>query len=345
MKKNNSTVDRTIAVWLFVCCVMIALMVLVGGLTRLTESGLSITEWKPVSGVVPPMHEQAWLKEFQLYQQSPEYEHKNFGMTLDEFKGIFWLEFIHRLLGRLTGFVFFIPFVFFLYKKKLEKPLTLKLLGILLLGGTQGLVGWLMVKSGLRDNPFVSPVWLSTHLGVAFFIFAAIFWLGLSKWYGVTYRSEGKNLLRRMAWVVIIAVYLQILLGGMVAGSDAGLVYNTWPDMNGKIIPDGLAVMQPWYANLLQNVTMIQFNHRMGAYIVSLLVAGFAFYLLKKGREAFHKPAIMLLSVLALQMMLGIKTLLYAVPILLASAHQMVALLLFSVAIFILYRLYNPITK
>lgn len=345
MQKMQPSFHRPVALWLFACCIMITLMVLVGGLTRLTESGLSMTDWKPVTGWFPPTSEEAWLSELNKYRQSPEYKHKNFGMTVEEFQNIFWLEYIHRVFGRLTGLVFFIPFVYFLFKKRLDKPLILKLSGVLLLGATQGLVGWLMVKSGLKDNPFVSPVWLSTHLGVAFFIFSIILWQALNVWHGVKIRFSSPSFLQKFAWVVLLAVYLQILLGGMVAGSDAGLAYNTWPDMNGKIIPEGLAIMQPWYANPLQNVTMIQFNHRLGAYIVSILVAVFAMLLLRKGQGALHRLAIGLFSVLSLQMVLGIKTLLYSVPVGLASTHQMVALLLFFIAILTLHRLYNPATQ
>ena len=341
MMTQSQPKNKPIALWLFACCMMITLMVLIGGLTRLTESGLSMTDWKPVTGWLPPIGEEAWTVEFERYRASPEYHHKNFGFSLAEFQNIFWLEYIHRVLGRLTGLVFFIPFIYFLARKHLEKPLILKLCGILLLGATQGVVGWLMVKSGLKDNPFVSPVWLSTHLGVAFFIFSVVFWQALNLWSPAQENAPKSSNIRKFTWVVVIAIYLQILLGGMVAGSDAGLAYNTWPDMNGELIPAGLTVMEPWYANPLQNVTMIQFNHRLGAYIVATLVFLLSILLLRKGDDAMHKPAIALLCMLALQMVLGVKTLLFAVPISLASAHQMIALLLFSVAIFTLHRLYN----
>jgi cytochrome c oxidase assembly protein subunit 15 len=208
------------------------------------------------------------------------------------------------------------------------------------LGAAQAIVGWFMVKSGLRDNPFVSPVWLSMHLGVAFIIFGLVWWSALSHWCDNSFAKPSSGP-KKQTIVVCVVIYLQVLLGAMVAGSDAGLVYNSFPKMNGEWIPDGLWIMQPWYANFLQNVTMIQFTHRLGAYVVTILVVGLSILLLRKENKEFHRIAIALLCVLALQMVLGIKTLLFAVPISLASAHQMVALLLFSLVLLVLHRLYS----
>lgn len=347
MQEKRNPPHQKVAIWLFACCLMIALMVLIGGLTRLTHSGLSMTRWHPVSGIIPPHTEAAWQQEFAHYKQSPEYKQHNFGMSLQDFKGIFWLEFIHRLLGRLTGFVFFVPFIIFLVKKQIDPPLIKKLAGIFLLGAAQGVVGWLMVSSGLKDNPYVSPVWLSFHLCTAFLIYAFIFLLGLSEWKRGRELSPSPNPvgLKRFSLLTLLMVYMQVLLGGLVAGNKAGLVYNTFPDMNGQYIPDGLWVVQPWYANFIQNVTTIQFDHRMGAYMVALLTVILAVLLLRKPYKALHKAAMVLIAVVALQITLGIKTLLFSVPVGLASAHQVMALVLFSTVLFIVHGLYRPASK
>lgn len=331
-------------------------MVAIGGLTRLTESGLSITQWKPVSGILPPFSTHAWQEEFAKYQQSPEYLKKNLGMSLEEFKGIFWLEFIHRLVGRVTGFIFLVPLVYFLIKKQISKPLALKLGGIFALGGSQGVVGWYMVKSGLQDAPHVSQYWLAFHFGMALVIYGMVFWSGL----GIREKgkkekrekvAEGNNQdnsvnssslhpLLPYSLILLIAIFIQSILGAFVAGTHAGLIYNTFPDMNGQYVPDGLFVMSPWYINFFENTTTIQFTHRMFAYFVTALILIFYCFSRKFSLTTTVKCAIGLLPVvITVQLALGIFTLLGQVPVMLASLHQIFAVVLFTAVLFITHEL------
>ena len=314
---------------------MVFCMVAIGGLTRLTESGLSITSWKPISGIFPPMSEEAWQQEFTAYQQTPEFNKKNFGMELSGFKNIFWLEFLHRLLGRVTGLVFFIPLIYFWATKRLETNLGIKLFGIFLLGGLQGIIGWYMVKSGLVDDPRVSPYRLALHLVMAVIILGLLLWNALSL-YPYKNIKNVPDSIRKFSIVVTVLIFLQIIAGAFVAGLDAGLTYNTFPLMDGKFIPDGLMAMEPRLINLFENVATVQFNHRIIAYIVALSVMGFWLFTIK---NTTHKgiifPVNLLFCIMALQVFLGVITLLNAVPIFLASLHQICALVLFSVSLFI----------
>lgn len=337
--------NRIVAYWLFFCCFMIAVMVLVGGLTRLTESGLSIVEWKPVSGVVPPLTEQAWQEEFSKYRQSPEYIKKNHGMELADFKKIFLWEYSHRLLGRSIGVVFFLPFVYFLVTKRISRIYAGKFLTIFLLGGLQGVIGWYMVKSGLVDRPDVSQYRLTLHLGTAFLLYAMVLWTAFSILRPKEVVPQEQLALpcwfRNMAIVILVLVMVQVLAGGFVAGLDAGLVYNSFPTMNGHYIPDGLLIMQPWYINFFENVTTVQFTHRMLAIATASVIALF-WWLMQRSipvrsslnmRERNYIHA--MLVILVLQFSLGVATLIYAVPISLASAHQMGALALFTLAVIV----------
>lgn len=341
----TSSQQRPLAIWLFTCCFFILLMVAIGGLTRLTESGLSITEWKPIHGILPPLSEASWQEEFFKYQQSPEYLKKNLGMSLSEFKGIFWLEFIHRLVGRLTGFIFFIPLVYFIIKQQIQKQLGLRLFGIFTLGGLQGVIGWYMVKSGLRDTPHVSQYWLAFHLGMAVLIYGLVLWSGLSQVRSKKLEVfDGKVLTSHFlilaSYFLIIAIFIQIILGAFVAGTHAGLAYNTFPDMNGQFIPDGLLAMTPWYLNLFENTTTIQFNHRIFAYVISLLIIIFWAYSCKFSLTKTSRCAIALLPVMVIvQICLGVFTLITHVPVMLASLHQIFALVVFTLVIFITHEL------
>lgn len=318
---------------------MIATMVLVGGLTRLTESGLSIVEWKPVTGAIPPLHAEAWQDEFTKYQQTPEYIKKNSSMTLAEFKAIFLWEYTHRLIGRLVGFVFFLPFVYFLLKRRISRRYAWQFTGIFLLGGLQGVIGWYMVKSGLVDRPDVSQYRLTLHLGTAFLLYALIFWTALTLLNTAKERLPLPGWFKGMALLLPIMVFIQVLSGGFVAGLDAGLVYNTFPSMNGMFAPPELFSLNPWYKNLLENVTTVQFNHRIWAILTASATVGFwgiTQYLpsLKSGLTLRQKNLInALLMVLVLQFSLGVATLLHAVPLTLASLHQMGALVLFTVSL------------
>ncbi len=324
---------RPVAAWLFFCCGLIFLMVVVGGITRLTLSGLSITEWKPVIGIVPPLSAADWATEFAKYQQIPEYRAIHFAMSLDEFKSIYYWEYTHRLLGRLIGVAFAVPFLWFLARRQLPRRLAPPLAGILLLGFLQGALGWYMVESGLADRVEVSQYRLVGHLALALAIYAAILWtaLGLVRGSQSPHASPGW---RRASEAVLVLVALTILAGGLVAGTRAGLTYNTFPLMDGRLVPAGYAQLRPFYLNLFENIAAVQFDHRVLAIataiaIIVLWAAGVRSRLSKPARVALHA----LLAAAALQLALGISTLTLAVPIPLAAAHQAGAVLLLTAAI------------
>ena len=315
--------------WLLFCACLVFLMVVIGGLTRLTESGLSIVEWKLVTGILPPLNETQWQEEFARYQTSPQYRNVNSGMDVAAFKSIYWLEYLHRLLGRLVGVAFFVPLLFFLARKRIPPQLRPRLVAIFLLGGMQGAIGWYMVKSGLIDMPMVSPLRLAFHLSLAFVLFALLLWsaydCGVRRWQN---SSAG---LRKFSSVTIALVLAQVILGALVAGLDAGLVYNSFPTMNGQWMPSEIAFLNPWWRNLWQNAATVQFMHRMGAYIVAVTLGIFAVKLMRNDRdERLKKAGMVLLLLLAAQFTLGVLTLLYQVPVPLASLHQAFALILFG---------------
>lgn len=322
---------RAILLWLGVCALLVAGMVLLGGYTRLSGSGLSITSWKPLHGTLPPLDGAQWAEEFDAYRQSPQFQQVNSDMTLEEFKGIFWPEFLHRLLGRLIGVAFFIPLLFFAARKSLTRRFALRLAGIFALGGLQGLVGWLMVASGLVDVPRVSHLRLALHLSVAFAIYALILWAMLD----IAWREKPALPYNRSAarwfglWFFMLC--LQIVFGAFMAGLHAGLVYNTWPDMNGQFAPDEMLAMSPWYMNILENHAFVQFIHRQ---LAILLAAGFAFWwYCHRGyvkKTHLGKACAGMAVIIAGQVTLGVLTLLHMVPLPLALAHQMTALLLFT---------------
>ena len=233
-------------------------MVILGGLTRLTSSGLSIVKWEPLSGAIPPLSAEKWQEYFTAYQKIPEYQEINKGMRLEEFQGIFWLEYFHRLMGRLIGVIFFVPFVYFLIKGQLQKKNIVKCVVILLLFAFQGVVGWYMVKSGFAERTEVSQYYLAFHLGTAFLIYAFVYWTALD----IKYNSPAKwhfCPLGRFGIAVAILIFFMILLGALMAGTKAGFTYNTFPLMDGKIIPSGLYQLSPWWLNHFENITMIQF--------------------------------------------------------------------------------------
>jgi cytochrome c oxidase assembly protein subunit 15 len=322
-----------VSAWLFACCGLIFLMVVVGGVTRLTLSGLSITEWKPVVGIVPPLSAADWAVEFARYQQIPEYRAIHFAMSLDEFKSIYYWEYLHRLLGRLIGVAFAVPFIWFLARRQLPRHLAPPLAGILLLGFLQGLLGWYMVKSGLADRVEVSQYRLTAHLALALAIYAAILWTALSIIRGSPFQEPSPGW-RWATDAALVLVALTILAGGFVAGTRAGLTYNTFPLMDGRLVPAGYAQLQPLWVNWFENIATIQFDHRVLAVatvsIVFLLwAAGLRADLPKPARKALHA----LLAVAVLQAALGISTLLLVVPIPLAATHQAGAVLLLTAAI------------
>lgn len=337
------TARRQVAAWLFVCCAMVFSILVVGGVTRLTNSGLSIVEWAPIVGTIPPLNAEEWDETFEKYKQTPEYKHVNHQMTVDEFKGIFWWEYWHRVLGRLIGIAFFIPFVYFWARKKLSPALVPKLLGIFILGGLQGAMGWYMVKSGLVDNPHVSQYRLTAHLSLAFLIFIAMFWvaLGLVAERARATLDTGLRRLQRFGfWLAILAAYM-VVTGGFVAGIRAGKAYNTFPLMNGYIVPPEIFMIDPWYLNFFNNMATTQFDHRLGAWLLAFLVPWFWLKLRTASQVSARARALstLLVVVVACQIALGIATLLLAVPIALGAAHQGGAMVVFAVLLWLNHEL------
>ena len=335
--------QKPIAVWLLICCVLVFAMVVVGGVTRLTDSGLSIVEWQPIIGTMPPVTQGDWDELLEKYRASPQYQQINKGMSVDEFKSIFWWEYFHRLLGRLIGVVFFIPFVYFLIKKQIDKPLGIKLAGMFVLGGLQGFMGWYMVMSGLVNDPHVSQYRLTAHLGLAFVIFAFMFWVALdllSPEGGHQQKTEQLQSLRRYSIGLSWLIFIMVLSGGFVAGIRAGLAYNTFPLMNGHFIPPEIFLLEPWYRNFFDNMATVQFDHRLIAWILAFSVPLFWFKAMKAELPGTTRLACHLfLLMLAIQISLGIATLLYVVPIPLAASHQGGAVLLFAAALWVSHRL------
>jgi cytochrome c oxidase assembly protein subunit 15 len=324
---------RAVASWLLACCVLVFAMVVVGGVTRLTHSGLSIVEWQPILGTLPPMSEAQWLETFDKYKLTPEYHKVNHAMGVAEFKSIFWWEYFHRLLGRLIGFVFLLPLLWFWWRGSIDRPLAFRLAGIFVLGGLQGAMGWYMVKSGLVDDPRVSQYRLTAHLSIALAIYAAMLWTALGLLYP---HSSSASLapLRRTARIITATLAYMIVTGGFVAGIRAGFAYNTFPLMNGHVLPPELFMLDPWYLNFFNNMATVQFDHRLGAWLLALLVPWFW---LRARRENLaphaRRAANVLLLLFGLQIALGIATLLLVVPIPLAAAHQGGAVLLLGAAL------------
>ena len=315
-------------------------MVVVGGMTRLTHSGLSITEWQPIVGALPPLNEADWNDAFTRYQATPEYRQVNAGMTLAEFKPIFWWEYFHRLLGRVIGIAFLAPLAWFALRGRIERSLVPRLLGIFALGGLQGALGWAMVQSGLVDDPRVSQLRLAAHLGLALLIFAAMFWLALSLLRDPPRASQpAARSLRVGACLVAALVFLQALSGGLVAGIRAGFAYNTFPDMNGRWLPDELWLLQPWYRNLSHNMATVQFDHRLLALTLVFAVVFLAWRGWRSGGAALKRALAILLLALVVQAGLGIATLLLVVPLPLAALHQAGAVLLFAAALHVAHTL------
>jgi cytochrome c oxidase assembly protein subunit 15 len=332
--------------WLATVALLVFLMVMVGGATRLTDSGLSITEWQPILGAIPPMTDADWQDAFAKYKQIPEYRDVNKGMSLDAFKVIFWWEWAHRFLGRIIGIAFAVPLLLFWATGRLPQGLGLPLLGLLGLGGLQGAIGWYMVQSGLADGMVdVSPYRLTLHLSLAILILGLLVWTAL----GIAPNRTRAVLLdtispiqRRRAVLLVGLLYLQIIAGGFVAGHKAGLVYNTWPLMENSLIPDGLALLTPWYLNFVENITTIQFNHRMLAYAIvaiGLVHAWSVWRAADDERQAVS--AVVLAGGLVGQAGLGVVTLLAVVdakiPVVWGIAHQAGAAALFAVAVWHLH--------
>lgn len=330
---------RPVALWLFGCCAMIFAMVIIGGITRLTWSGLSITEWQPVTGVLPPLSDGAWAAEFEKYRQIPQYRLLNAGMSLADFKTIYLWEYVHRLWGRLIGFAYLLPFLYFVVRGRIPRRLRLPLAGIFGLGTAQGALGWYMVESGLADRIEVSQYRLTAHLLLALAIYGATLWIALGLWRAPD-RAEAAPFWRRLSETLIMLIALTIAAGGFVAGLNAGLVYNTFPLMDGRVVPADYAQLEPFVRNWFDNVAAVQFDHRLLAMttVVSVILLWFAAIrsdLSKTARLALHALA----AVAALQFALGVSTLLLVVPVPLAAAHQAGAVLLLTAAIVARHRL------
>jgi len=323
---------RVVIMWLLICCALIFAMVVLGGVTRLTQSGLSMVNWKPIMGVIPPLSEFEWNQAFNQYKQFPEFQFVNQDMTLAGFKSIYLVEWAHRVLGRLIGICFFVPFVFFVLRGMIDRTVIGKLLFIFLLGGLQGLMGWYMVKSGLVDNPHVSQYRLAAHLSLAVLIYGLIFWVALDLIASRVKPAKGEN---RFAFLLLVLVSVMIISGAFVAGTRAGFIMNTFPTMHGQWLPDGLFVGSPIWRDLFENTVTIQFIHRCGALLVFVSVVYFFVREIMRGVVAKKQLAVwLLLGATLLQIFLGISTLLMRVPIVLGAAHQGGALLLFTAAIF-----------
>jgi cytochrome c oxidase assembly protein subunit 15 len=320
--------------WLYFVCALILAMVVVGGATRLTESGLSITEWKPIHGVIPPLNEAEWEEELEKYRQIPEYQLINKGMSLDEFKFIFWWEWGHRLLGRFIGVAFFVPMVAFWAAGRIEPWLKPKLLIGLALGGLQGFVGWWMVASGLVDRVDVSQYRLATHLTLALIIFAYLFWIARRLTPLTEPLPVEQAKLTGLSVLLLVLVFVQIFLGGLVAGLNAGLTFNTWPLMDGQLIPGGLLVMEPAWLNFFENVLTVQFQHRMTAYllvVVALILMMTTFKVSQRKelrRAGAHVGAFVLL-----QAVFGVLTLIWHVPLSVALVHQGFAVVVLAASV------------
>jgi len=337
----NRERSTTVAAWLFATAFLVFAMVVVGGATRLTGSGLSITEWRPITGALPPMSNAAWLAEFDRYRHIPQYMLVNRGMTLDQFKFIYDWEWTHRLLGRLLGLVFFLPMMIFVLTKRLPRRLVWRCWVLLALGGLQGLVGWWMVASGLSVRVAVAPERLATHLGLALIVYGFAIWTGLEAWAGRPHRSD---IFLSAGWrfwsaALLTLVYVQILMGALVAGDHAGLVYTDWPLMNGRLFPADYS-----HGGVLDTVfhsqAAVQFDHRVGAYIlfvasIAFAVATFATYRMS---GALKRHAVTLAAGVSLQAALGIVTLRYAAPLTLSLAHQALAVLVLTIALSMVWR-------
>lgn len=349
---SGSTLDQNttmkgiglVRLWLVFTALLVLAMIVVGGATRLTDSGLSITEWQPILGAIPPLSDAAWHDAFAKYREIPEYHHVNKGMSLEAFKFIYWWEWSHRFLGRIIGIVFALPLLAFWLLGRLPRGLTMKLAGVLALGALQGAIGWYMVKSGLVDRVDVSHYRLALHLGTAFLILALLVWLALDLGMRPVAIRLGTltQCQRRGAALLVVLLFAQVLLGALVAGTKAGLTYNTWPLMDGKLVPDGLLGLSPWYVNIFENITTIQFDHRLLAYVIAVAAIWHALALRGVDDERVIVSASVLVLAVLVQIVFGIWTLLAAegaIPIGLGLMHQGFAAVLFAIAVWHLHRM------
>lgn len=330
------TSNRRVVIWLATVAFLIALMVGVGGVTRLTGSGLSMVDWRPILGAVPPLTDEAWAETFAAYKAFPEYQLRNEGMTLPAFQRIFYTEYIHRFLGRVVGIAFLVPFVAFLAARTIRGRLAWKLAGVFLLGGLQGLLGWYMVKSGLVDKPYVSHYRLAAHLGLAFALFGAIVWLAMGL---VPQAPEAGPLPPRRGWRAASVLFglilvFQVVYGALVAGLKAGFAFNTFPTMAGYWVPPGILSMDPVLVNFVDNPITVQFVHRALAWLLAAM-AGSMWIAAVRSRMGHrqHAAVNLVCALVVVQFFLGVVTLVLKVPVAFAAAHQVVACLLFGAGV------------
>jgi cytochrome c oxidase assembly protein subunit 15 len=352
--RRSPDTDLWIGRWLFAVAAMIFVMVVLGGLTRLTHSGLSMVEWRPISGWLPPLSEREWQATFDAYRQYPEYNELNFGMSLAGFKAIFWLEYVHRVWGRMIGVVFLVPLLVFLIRGWVDRSLGVKLGGLFVLGGLQGALGWFMVASGLIDRPDVSQYRLVAHLGLAVLIYGAIIGTAFDL---VARSAAARSGVRPMvaspavsalpslpprgpAFAVLGLIFLTILAGGFVAGTDAGFAYNTFPTMDGAWLPQGLFALEPFYRNFFEDLTTVQFTHRILATLTLLSVLGWCLSLRHAPRPVAIRAAILALAVVC-QYTLGALTVVLVVPVPIAALHQAGALTVWTAALWTTVGLLN----
>ena len=332
-----------VALWLFAIAGLVLVMVGVGGFTRLTDSGLSITEWLPILGAIPPLNEQDWLVAFDKYRQIPEYHLINKGMSLDEFKFIYWWEWAHRFLGRIIGLAFLIPFLLFWWNGYISRQLVVPLIVLFVLGGLQGAMGWYMVSSGLVDRVDVSQYRLVAHLGLALVIFSYALWLAMRlRIYGAVMPYSGARV--AFGGVLVVLVFMQSLLGGFVAGTDAGFTYNTWPLLDGQWVPDALYGLTGGASDAFEHHLTIQFNHRMMAYLLVLAVVLEAIHcFIVRTSWRIRRSALLILGLVSVQATIGIFTVLHSVPLLLGGLHQIMAVVLLGGVLWHFFNLrYTP---
>ena len=328
---DTSNSPKLLGYWLLFCASVVYIMIVVGGITRLTQSGLSMVEWEPIMGVIPPIGEAAWMDVFNKYRTSPEYLKINAGMSLDAFKSIFYWEYGHRVLGRVIGLIYFLPLLFFFFKGMVPKEWFAKLFGLFVLGGLQGLMGWYMVKSGLVDIPHVSQYRLTAHLGLAIVIFMCMLWFAMDFLRGQVLHGQASGSYLRTSLLAVFIIFVMMLSGGFVAGTKAGFIMNTFPTMNGEWVPSSWMAMTPAWRNLFENAVTIQFFHRFIAVLV--VIAVFASFIVAR-KQSFKTHNVWVVAIMFIQVVLGISALVMKVPLILGAAHQAGAVALLSAALY-----------
>lgn len=341
--RTEAADQRLLQAWLFAMAALVFVMVGIGGATRLTGSGLSITEWQPIMGILPPLNDAAWQDAFEKYKQIPQYKLVNKGMSIAAFKTIFWWEWGHRFMGRMLGLAFLLPMLVFMARGSVKGPLAWRLGGLFVLGGLQGALGWYMVKSGLSQRTDVSQYRLAAHLLLASALLAALLWtaldIGGAKLQCVRLKTLALGS-RTIAAIILLLVFAQIGAGALVAGLKAGLAYNTWPLMDGHLIPGGLSAMMPWWLNAFENAATVQFDHRLLAYVLAVVVVWHGWRVIQStDEEHMRRSAALLLIAVVGQIALGVWTLLAHVPLPLALGHQMMAMLVLAAAVWHLHTL------